>query len=344
MIYNYKKSIFFFIFFILIIFFIFIIYLFYHIFSNIPDRRLNKNKLRVMQYNVQWLFLDKSYKNKCPGEGCIWNSNKDMQKHLEYVSNIIKKINPDIINLCEIQNYNSINGILYYINNYFNHSYKGYFVENKNNLHDQNVGLISKIDPVCLYRSNLQTKYPIKNSTCNFKDKNINTDLEKHYISEFYINNMNIVFIGIHLKAFFDKESCAKKEAQSLIIRDIILNYKNNINYANYEFIIIGDFNDFDNDTLDINNNKSNSLVFDIFEKECNLYNLNNKIKKKHRYTEKYDLPNDNVVDYKFGMLDYCLVSHNLINKVSDIFVYKDFNSWDKYNSDHLPLIIDFEF
>jgi exonuclease III len=333
-----------------IIFFIIFLFIFYKFFYNkffyIYDRRVNKKKLRLVQYNVEWLFLDKLHKGKCPGKKCIWKSEKDMFLHLEFISNIIKKLNPDIINLCEIKNYNSIHGILNFINNFYNNSYKGYFAENKKNLEGLNVGLISKIDPICLYRTNLKSTYPIKNSKCNFKHKNINTDLEKHYIAEFYINNINIVLIGVHLKAFFYAESCAKKEAQALIIHNIILNYKNNIYYKdkNYEFIIIGDFNDFDNDTLDINNNKSNSLVFDILEKESNLYNLAAEIKKKNRYSEKYDKPNDNSNNIKFSLLDYCLVSHNLINKVSDIFVYKDFNIWDKYNSDHLPLVIDFKF
>lgn len=335
------------IFFVIFLFLLLIFYkFFYYKFFYIRDRRVNRKKLRLVQYNVEWLFLDKLYKGKCPGKKCRWKSEKDMLMHLEFVSTIIKKLNPDIINLCEIKNYTSINGILNYINNFYNNSYKGYFVKNKDNLEGQNVGLITKIDPIYLYRSNLKLKYPIKNSKCNFKDKNTDTDLEKNYIAEFYINNINIVLIGIHLKAFFNEESCSKKEAQALIIHNIILNYKNDINYKdkNYEFIVIGDFNDFDNDTLDINNNKSNSLVFDILEKECKLYNLNVKIKKKNRYSEKYDDPNDNSNDFKFSLLDYCLVSHNLINKVSDIFVYKDFNIWDKYNSDHLPLVIDFKF
>ena len=332
--------------FLLLIFYKFFYKFFYNKFFYICDRRFNKNKLRLVQYNVEYLFLDYSNIKKCPGQGCKWKSQKDMLMHLEFISNIIKKLNPDIINLCEIKNYNSIYGILNFINNFYNNSYKGYFVENKENLEGLNIGLITKIDPVCLYRTDLKSIYPIKNSNCNFKDKNTNTDLKKHYIAEFYINNINIILIGVHLKAFFNEETCAKKEAQSLIIHNIILNYKNNINYKdkNYEFIVIGDFNDFDNDTLDVNNNKSNSLVFDILEKECKLYNLDVKIKKKNRYSEKYDDPNDNSNDFKFSLLDYCLVSHNLINKVSDIFVYKDFNIWDKYNSDHLPLVIDFKF
>ena len=333
-----------------------IIILFYFLYKfccYIPDRRTNKNKLRIMQYNVEWLFLDKSSNRKCPGEECRWKNKKNMLMHLKFVSNIIKKLNPDIINLCEIKNYNSINGLLNYINNFYNDSYKGYFIQNKKNLHNQNVGLITKINPLCLFHSNIKTKYPVKNSTCNFEGYQIKIDFKRHYIAEFCINNINIVLISVHLKAFSDEKSCAKKEAQALIISNIILNYRNNINNEskNYEFIVIGDINDFDNNNLDVHNNKSSSLVFDIFEKECKLYNLNAKIKKEHRYTEmnkKYryfgNYYDNNDSTYKFSLLDYCLVSHNLINKVSDVFIYKDFDIWNKYNSDHLPLVIDFEF
>ena len=33
-----------------------------------------------------------------------------------------------------------------------------------------------------------------------------------------------------------------------------------------------------------------------------------------------------------------------LTNKNSFYNIYKDFDIWNKYNSDHLPLVIDFEF
>ena len=41
------------------------------------DRRTDKNKLKIMQYNVEWLFLDYYKSADCPGNGCTWK-NKTM--------------------------------------------------------------------------------------------------------------------------------------------------------------------------------------------------------------------------------------------------------------------------
>jgi hypothetical protein len=38
------------------------------------DRRENKNNLRIMQYNVEWLFLDYYKAADCPGDGCTWKN------------------------------------------------------------------------------------------------------------------------------------------------------------------------------------------------------------------------------------------------------------------------------
>jgi hypothetical protein len=304
---------------------------------NINDRRVNKNKLRIMQYNVEYLFLNYDNENNCPGKGCTWKSNQDIMKHLEFISNIIKKLNPDIVNLCEIQNYNSLQGIL----NYLSPSYKGYFINDYTKINNQNIGLISRIAPNKLYKSNYSQLYPIIKSNCNYNESRNYVNFYKHYVAEFYINNINIVLIGVHLKAFFDSESCSKKEAQAEIIRNIIFNYKYNNKYGFAEFIVIGDLNEYDNTVLDNQNDKSKSNVFKILEKECKLINATKKIKKKNRISNKYIDKQNNV---QLSLLDYVLVSKNLYSKISNIFIYNTFNLNNKYNSDHLPLIVDFEF
>ena len=38
--------------------------------SQISDRRTNSSRLRLMQYNVEWLFIDQF--GSCPGSGCAW--------------------------------------------------------------------------------------------------------------------------------------------------------------------------------------------------------------------------------------------------------------------------------
>ena len=73
------------------------------------DRRSDKNKLRLVQYNVEWLFIDYYSSSNCPGSGCTWKNQSAAETHMNYVSNIIKDINPDIINFCEIEGCDELN-------------------------------------------------------------------------------------------------------------------------------------------------------------------------------------------------------------------------------------------
>ena len=297
------------------------------VYFRIDDKKNYKN-IRIMQYNVEYLFLNYNSDKDCPGNGCTWKSKQDVLEHLNFVSTIIKKINPDIVNLCEIQNYNSIQEIL----NNLDNSYSGYFVNDYQSINKQNVGLISKIKPNKIYKSNDLQLITNSNKKC---DNTTNISFRKHYVAEFYLNNIDIVLIGVHLKAFFDTYSNAIKEAEIKIIRDIILSYDDN----KHEFIVIGDFNDFDDDVLDIEEHKSRSNVFEILKKDCNLFNANKKIKKSNRYSDIYKDGNN----ITYSLLDYVLVSKQLYYKIRNIFIYNNFDLFDKYNSDHMPLVVDFE-
>ena len=66
------------------------------------DRRENKQSLRLVQYNVEWLFIDYYSNANCPGDGCSWKNQSQANTHMSYVSSVIKELEPDLINFCEI--------------------------------------------------------------------------------------------------------------------------------------------------------------------------------------------------------------------------------------------------
>jgi hypothetical protein len=66
--------------------------------TSIGDRRSDKSKLRLVQYNVEWLFIDYFSTMDCPGNGCTWKNTTEAETHLSYVSKVIHDLNPDIIN------------------------------------------------------------------------------------------------------------------------------------------------------------------------------------------------------------------------------------------------------
>ena len=158
--------------------------------------------------------------------------------------------------------------------------------------------MISKVDPIAsLYRTEARKNYPIQNTMCGYTGSPDNTLVSKHYISEFIINDIALAIIGIHLLAFpTDPYRCAKREAQALVIQDIIYYYMD----MNYEVIVIGDFNDFDGEVLDKNNNKPTSKVLEIlkgkFGTQANkyeLYSVAENLEQSERYSDWNDENND---------------------------------------------------
>jgi exonuclease III len=321
------------------IYFNLLTYLFYNNF-------VNAENIRIMQYNVEWLFVNQ-YKS-CPGSGCTWANQTEALVHMNYVSGVINELKPDIVNLCEVEGTYELS----LLNSYLGDEYNYYLKQGTDSSTGQNVGMLSKINPlVDLYRTEEHYNYPLSNTNCGDTNSSGSSGVSKHFITEFNLNGLNVAFIGIHLLAIpTDPSRCVQREAQSQVIQDVIINYIN----KNYEIILIGDYNDYDNDIADINDNKPTSNVLDIlkgkkgdYANKYQLYNVNENINKYDRYSDWWDSDNNcNTISIKdYSLIDHILVTENIKTKIINTFIYHDYEEYcGKYNSDHYPLIIDLEF
>jgi exonuclease III len=285
----------------------------------------------------------------CPGSQCVWANQSEVLTHMDYVSTIINDLNPDIVNFCEIEGCDEINMIINRTNPLFN----PYLIKGTDSSTGQNVGMMTLLDPyVDLYRTESKFTYPIANSTCGFNISG-STGISKHFITKFKFNSdLDVAMISAHLLAMpTDPERCSKREAQSQILQEQIINLLN----EKYEIIMIGDLNDWDNLILDANNNKPISQVLDILKGNSGLYankfklkSIGDKIKQSDRYSEYWDANgNCQVETNEFSMLDHILLSPKLYDMVKNAFTYHAYpHSCDgtSYNSDHDPVVIDFEF
>ena len=301
-----------------------------------------KTNIRIMQYNTEWLFIDYYASSDCPGQGCTWKNQSEAETHLSYVAKVIRDLAPDIVNICEIEGCDELNMLIK------NTAYNPYLINGKDTATGQNVGMLTKINPrVNLYRTEEHVSYPIPNSKCGYTGAPGTAGVSKHYITEFSLNNMNIAFIGAHLLAFpTDSMRCAEREAQATVLQNVIVSYIK----KNYEIIMLGDFNDFDENTLDRNNNIPTSHVLDIL-KGVNtdiytLYNAATLIPQSNRYSDWYDSNGDcKSTLSEFSMIDHILLTPNLMDKVKNVFIYQEYAEYcGKYNSDHYPVIVDFDF
>lgn len=313
--------------------------------TTFEDRRIDKTKLRLVQYNVEWLFIDYYSQSNCPGTGCTWVNQTEAQTHMNYVTNVVKELDPDIINFCEIEGCDELS----ILKSNLDDSYMQYLKKGTDTATGQNVGMLTRVDPlVNLYRSELKYNYPISGSKCGYTGSVGSSGVSKHYITEFKFGDYNIALIAAHLLAMpTDPTRCAEREAQASVLQNVIFGYIN----KGYEVIMMGDFNDFDAEVLDMNSNKPTSRVLDIlkgnegdFGGKYQLQNIAEEIQQKDRYSDWYNSDNNcNTASQKdYSMIDHILVTSAIKNNIIDAFIYHGYQEYcGKYNSDHFPVVID---
>lgn len=314
--------------------------------TSAEDRRTNKNKLRIVQYNVEWLFIDYCSSSKCPGTGCTWVNQSEAETHMNYVVNVVKQLNPDIINFCEIEGCDELN----MLKDRLDSSYVPYLKKGTDTSTGQNVGMLTRIDPlVTLYRTELKYNYPLPGSKCGYTGSAGSSGVSKHYITEFKFNGYYIAFIAAHLLAIpTDSMRCAEREAQASVLQNAIFGYIN----RGYEVIMLGDFNDYDGTVLDVNNNKPTSRVLDILKGNqgdlagtYELYSVAEEIVQNERYSDWWDSDNNCKTSSQkdYSMIDHVLVTDAIRKNIADVFIYHGYNEYcGKYDSDHYPVVIDF--
>lgn len=313
--------------------------------STISDRRVDKSKLRLVQYNVEWLFIDYYSPMNCPGNGCTWVNQSEAEIHMNYVAKVVTDLNPDIINFCEIEGCDELNMLKGIIGD---NSYNSYLKKGTDTSTGQNVGMLTRIDPyVSLYRTDLKYNYPVLGSNCGYTGSG-SSGVTKHYITEFKFNGYDVAFIAAHLLAIpTDPARCSQREAQASVLQKTIYSYIN----KGFEVIMLGDFNDYDAEVLDVNNNKPTSRVLDILKGNqgelsglYTLHNLAEEIQQKERFSDWWDSDNDCNTSSQsdYSMIDHVLVTESIQRNVLNIFIYHGYDEHcGKYNSDHFPVVID---
>jgi len=313
------------------------------------DRRENKTNFRYVQYNTEWLFMDYYASAQCPGSGCPWENTTEAQKHMDHISAVINDINPDFINICEVEGCDELNILRDSLSNNTNNTYQPYLIKGTDTSTGQNVGILTKVDPILsLYRTEERVTYPIPSSTCGYTGTEGTTGVSKHYITELEVSGLRIAVIGTHLLAYpTDIQRCAEREAQAQVLQNIIISYIS----KGYGIILSGDLNDFDGEIPDANNNKPISSVLDILKgysgKYANkyiLFTVSEKINQKERYSDWWDKNGDcKSTEIEFSLIDHILVTENLFERINNITIYHYYTmNCEIYESDHYPIVVDF--
>lgn len=303
--------------------------------------------LRLMQYNAEWLFIDYYAPMDCPGQGCTWKNQSEAETHMKYAANVVNALNPDIMNVCEVEGINELN--LLRSESGIDDS-EAYLIKGTDTATGQNVGLMSNPTPSKnLTRTEERIAYPLNGSNCGYTGASGTVGVSKHYITEYILYGRPTLFVGLHLLAYpEDTLRCAEREAQAQIVQNVIARFFQEVGG---EVIVIGDLNDFDGRVLDANRNTPTSRVLDILKgldgEKKGAYELRSaaeKIPDVERFSDWWDENEDCVSKLdEFSMIDHVLVTPFLYEKIFKAFVYHGYDEFcGKYNSDHYPLVVDF--
>lgn len=311
-------------------------------------RNVSSSSFRIVQYNVEWLFIDYYSPMNCPGSGCTWVNSSEAQTHLKYVANVVRTLRPDILNLCEVEGCDELRMLIDAVGD---HNYECYLRKGTDTSTGQNVGMVTRFDPLTdLTRTENKLSYPQPYSHCGYTGESGTVGVSKHYITTYYWYGKFVLFVGVHLLAYpEDPKRCAEREAQAQIIQNTIVPFI----AKGYEVVVLGDFNDFDGKTLDANGNVPISRVLSIVKGESgaqaraySLINVAEKMPQSERWTDWWDKNTDCVSSPdEFSQIDHILMTPFLVSKVKRIGVYHGYSEFcGKYNSDHYPVVLDMEY
>lgn len=230
---------------------------------------------------------------------------------------------------------------------------------------EQNVGVLSKIDAsIEIVRGGeTRVKWPVPNSKCKKKYPPKNNasgtmSISKHYLTQFKVSEkFKLNFVGAHLLAQPSNIiRCFKREAQAEALKQHISNVFSDDSSKNAEIIILGDFNDFDNETPGADQSKSISNTLKILKsshpsKQEELINiLSNLTPQSERYSAWHDINSDckdTGNSKEHSLLDHVLASKRLVDdhleKIQILYHKEERPSCSDRVSDHWPVVIDFQ-
>jgi len=311
------------------------------------DRRIDKTSLVIATYNAEWLFL--THRN-CPGTGCPWSTLEKAQQHLHAVADEIALINADIVNLAEVQDCN----VLKALNDILQPrglKYEPYLITGTDTATGQNMGLLTRIDPIVnLRRTENRVAYPIPSTRCTAPYTGT-YGVSKHYYTTFRVEGLPnpLTIFGMHLLAYPDyQDRCIQREAQASVIANLVASEGFG---QGHSVVVLGDLNDFDRKVKDAANSAPISQVLDIIRDPVKtlegdeLVNVATYAKvQREVYSNWYDRQEDcNPTPDEFSLIDHLLVSTDLADLVLEGWMDHSYEPLcNTIESDHWPVLVKF--
>jgi endonuclease/exonuclease/phosphatase family metal-dependent hydrolase len=311
-------------------------------------------RVRIMQFNAEFLAA--------PGTKTTdivrFKTEEGQKQHCEGVASVIEAFEPDVINLCEVTNAETIQYIVNILHEKGLKDYEGWTAESDDQVTGHHVAMISRRKPDEVdgkaIRSFLsppgdftwREKFVVQDP--DGKIVTNDTNVRRHALYFFTIGGRKLGFLGLHLKSNpTDPAPNAQRTAESKICRKLI---NEQIVAKGYTPIVLGDLNDYDPDVPDADESRSTKtkVLADLKDYDPNtpgpeLVNVAERmVRQSDRYSEIWDR-NRNLLDDTgdvHTMLDHILIPKQMMPLVKRATIL---HVTDLHLSDHFPVLVDLE-
>ncbi len=159
--------------------------------SSRSDRRMDKSVIRIGTFNAAWLFDGEN-----DPEGVPWKSPNEARLHMDRVAEVIKIAQIDVLAVHEVENCIVLERLALKLGPAFSF----YLVPGTDSATQQNSGLITKIDPQALFRTNDRQHFPVSGSSCGRGVRRGSTGVSKHSVARLRASTFEFDFIFAHFK------------------------------------------------------------------------------------------------------------------------------------------------
>ena len=250
--------------------------------------------------------------------------------HRDRIGEVIVWLDADIIVLEEVENENVLRLLLE--ESLAGEGYEPYFVQGDDRFTGQDVGILSRVPIDEVGRTD--ERAPVGTSSDTY-------GVSKNIYARLTLAGVPTTLIGVHFLARpDDPERTDRREAQAEVIRQLVETEQ----AAGRAVAVLGDFNDFDEATLDRNDSVPITDVLQRIKEagpgpEDDLRNVMADVPQSERFTAFYDRNRNGIVEPgELSALDHILLSPELYRRLREV-TYVQAHDPAIY-TDHFPVVV----
>lgn len=283
---------------------------------------------RIATFNGEFLFDGEGDE----GEATFpWKGDPEAARaHRQAVGDVIRQLDADVVVIPETENLRALELLIEEA--LPDLGYTATLVDGRDTFTGQDVGLLSRIPVEAAGRTDERVPVGLTDQTYG---------VSKNIWARLTIDGQPVTLVGVHFLARPDDlERRDRREAQAEAIRRLVAREV----AEGREVIVLGDFNDFDEATLDRNGSRPITDVLATVKAagpgdDDDLVNVLRDVPQAQRFTSFYDRNRNEQFDPgEFSAIDHVLLSPGLYRRVRDVRYVHAHDP--RETSDHFPIVV----